>query len=238
MVTAPISSPALFPRLPRQLEVSLKGQYMDQQTGGSTFPANRAYALTEFDTHLPRFAAELYQIYRYARITAVGITMDIVNTSSTQPLYAALAVVPYAEATGSWAPFHYTEMPGSVTTSVGLSSGASQRRIRKLAITDRELGAMTTSGNEFAQTYSQALAAATRIDAPAIVGSVQSETGASWTGVIRYEVVYHIQFYELINTDIEAARAQEESVMEITEKVQPEPRPKLSKLSPPYQPRK
>jgi len=154
--------------------------------------------MTEFDTILPRYAAELYQIYRHARIMAIDVHMEVVNTSSTEPLIVALGVLPLANVAAITDPKQIISVPGSVYRQVGLSTGMSRTTISKRYVTEKVLGELTIGSQTYLQTYSEALSSAVWTELPAIyAGVIGARTGATWTGIIDYRVTYHLRFSEL-----------------------------------------
>jgi len=186
-----------FPALPHEFEVALSYYYHDERTGGQTTQANRRHPLLEFDTQLPRYAAELYQIYRHARIMAIDLKMEVVNTSSTEPLIMAAGVLPLANVAAITNPQTIISVPGSVYKQVGLSTGMSRATITKRFVSEKWLGELSIGSNTYLQTYSEALSAAIWTELPCIyAGVIAARTGATWTGIIDYRLVYHLRFSE------------------------------------------
>jgi len=187
-----------FPAIPREIEFALHAYYHDERTGGQTTQAERVTPLCEFNTILPRFGAELYQIYRHARIMAIDIRMEIVNTSSTEPLIAAIGCLPLVNCNALTSPQTIASVPGTKFRQVGLSTGMSRTTISHRFVTERMLGELTIGSNTYLQTYSEALSAAVWTELPAIyAGVIAARNGASWTGIIDYQYTYHIRFSEL-----------------------------------------
>jgi len=187
-----------FPSLPKEFEIALKYYYHDERTGGQTTQASRRNPLCEFDTQLPRYAAEFYQIYRHARIMAIDVRMNVVNTSSSEPLVAAIAALPLAVVNGITTPMTVASVPGHVFKQIGLSTGMSRAVLSRRFTTERELGELTMGSNTYLQTYSEALSSAIWTELPCIYsGVIAARTGATWTGIIDYELTYHLRFSEL-----------------------------------------
>jgi len=186
-----------FPILPREFECALDYYYHDERTGGQTTQAARLAPLCEFNTQLPRFASELYQIYRHARIMAIDVHMEIVNTSSTEPLIAAVGCLPLVNCNAITNPQTIVSVPGSVLKQVGLSTGLSKVTINKRFVTDRMLGELTIGSNTYLQTYSEALSSAIWTELPCIyMGVIAAKNGATWTGIIDYKLRFHIRWSE------------------------------------------
>jgi len=186
-----------FPNLPHEFECALDYYYHDERTGGQTTQASRIAPLTEFNTQLPRYAAELYQIYRHCRIMSIEVHMEIVNTSSTEPLVAAVGVLPLANANAITNPQTIASVPGSVFKQIGLATGMSRTTIHKRYITCKELGELTLGSQTYLQTYSEALSAAIWTELPTIyMGVIAAKNGATWTGIVDYRLKFHLRFSE------------------------------------------
>jgi len=139
---------------------------------------------------------ELFQIYRLARIKAISISMEIINTSNT-PLTATLCCLPLTIAQGVTDPRNISSIPGSITKQVGIATGMSRSRIVRTFVGEKELGQSALSGKEYSQSFSEALLPAVESDFPAIYsGVISTVTSASWTGVVNYVYTWHIEFTE------------------------------------------
>jgi len=183
--------------LPHEFQISLKRTATDERTGGQTTQAATKWPLLEFNGVLPLFAAELYQIYRFCRITAIHLQMEVVNTSSTQPLTCVMCVLPLVRVNAITDPRGMSDIPNALTKQVGLSTGFSRVVLNKTFVAQKELGQSIHSGSEFTQTYSEALSAASQDDFPSIyAGVIASSTGGNWTGIIKYVATYHLEFSE------------------------------------------
>jgi len=169
----------------------------DERTGGQTTQAARVAPLCEFNTQLPRYASELYQIYRHARIMAIDVHMEVVNTSSTEPLIAAVGCLPLVNCNAITNPQTIVSVPGSVIKQVGLATGMSKVTINKRFVTEAMLGELTIGSNTYLQTYSEALSAAIWTELPCIyMGVIAAKNGATWTGIIDYKLRFHIRWSE------------------------------------------
>jgi len=147
------------------------------------------------------YAPQLYQIYRFAKITAIHIHMEVVNTSATAPLTVVMCCLPLVRANAITDPRGMSDVPNAITKQVGLSTGMSRVVLNKTYVAQRELGQSILSGSEFYQTYSEALAAATQDNFPSIYcGVIASQSGANWTGIMKYVVTYHVEFSEYDDT--------------------------------------
>jgi len=184
-----------FPLLPREIEFALTGFYHDQREALTT-QSSRITPLCEFNTQLPRFGAEFYQIYRHARIMAIDIQMEVVNLS-TEPLLAALGCLPLVNANAITNPQTIISVPGTVYKQVGSSTGASRIIMKKRFVTEKMLGELTIGSQTYLQTYSEALSSAIWTELPAIyAGVIAAKNGATWSGIVDYRYTYHIRWSE------------------------------------------
>lgn len=187
-----------FPLLPTEYECALNYYYHDERTGGQTTQASRIHPLCEFNTQLPRYAAELYQIYRHARIMAIKVQMEIVNTSSSEPLLAAIGVLPLVNASAITNPQTIVSVPKTIYKQIGVAQGLSKVTLTKKFVTEIQLGELTLGSNTYLQTYSEAISAAIWTELPAIyAGVIAAKNGATWTGIIDYKLTFHIRWSEL-----------------------------------------
>lgn len=129
---------------------------------------------------------------------AIDVRMEIVNTSSTEPLIAALGVLPLAVVNGITNPQTMASVPGSTFKQIGLATGMSRVTINKRFNTEKELGELTLGSNTYLQTYSEALSAAIWTELPCVyAGVIAARNGATWTGIMDYRLTYHLRFSEL-----------------------------------------
>lgn len=191
--------PSRFPILPHEFQCALVYKKHDERTGGQTTPANWVQAMCEYDTHLPRFAPELYQIYRQSRIMAIDVRMSVVNTTATEPLLCAIGVLPFVDASVSTlSPQVFADWPRATVFQVGVLNGLSMKSVTRRYVTEKEFGEMTLSGSDYLQTYSEAITGGVKGELPAIyAGVIASRVGATYTAIIQYEFTFHIRFSEL-----------------------------------------
>jgi len=128
---------------------------------------------------------------------AIDVHMEIVNTSSTEPLIAAVGCLPLANVNAITNPQTIVSVPGAVLKQIGLSTGLSKTTIVKRFVSEKELGELSIGSNTYLQTYSEALSAAIWTELPAIYcGVIAAKNGATWTGIIDYKLVFHLRFSE------------------------------------------
>jgi hypothetical protein len=128
---------------------------------------------------------------------AIDVHMEIVNTSSSEPLLAAIGCLPLVNCNAITNPQTIISVPGTVYKQVGLSTGMSRATLTKRFITEKCLGELTIGSNTYLQTYSEALSSAVWTELPAVyAGVIAARGGATWTGIIDYRLVYHLRFSE------------------------------------------
>jgi len=128
---------------------------------------------------------------------SIEVHMEVVNTSSTEPLIAGVGVLPLVNANALTSPQTIASVPGSVFRQIGLSTGMSRTTIHKRYITCKELGELTLGSQTYLQTYSEALSSAIWTELPTIyMGVIAAKNGATWTGIIDYKLKFHLRFSE------------------------------------------
>ena len=181
--------------LPEEFQTCLVYSKHEDKTAGQTTPWNMVQPLCEFNTNLPRFAPELFQIYRKARIMRIDVVASITNTSTTEPLITTCACLPFVDASVSTlSPITLADWPKATIIQTGVANGISVKVLRKSYSVASELGEQNV-GRTFFQDYSEAITSGVLGDLPAIyVGTVASKPGATWTALFQYEFRMHIRF--------------------------------------------
>ena len=187
---------AIYPKLPQEMEFSSAYSTYDIRAANTT-PSVQIFGLIDFYNQLPAFAASFYQIYKYARINAVTVHVELVSTGS-EPLIIAADVLPYSQANSSLVDPHYiAARPRAISRIVGGSSGASRVVLRKTWKTAETLGQLNYSDSAW-QSYTEALSVLPDADHPFVCVAVDSVlSSATWAGEAVYRVTYHMQFFEL-----------------------------------------
>jgi len=148
------------------------------------------------------FLPELYEIYRYARITAVHIQMEVTNTGSV-PLAIATATLPFASISLTGSPLALMERPRSVFKSCAGSGGVSKAVIRKLFHSFDELGNPTYDHKYWVDVTQAASATPQDTNEPAIACAVGAlDETSTWAAIVTYRITYHIQWFELNYADV------------------------------------
>ena len=186
---------ALVPQLPREMEFSSKYSTYDIRLANTT-PSTFVFGLIDFYNQLPAYAASFYQIYKYARINAIHVQVELVSTG-TEPLLIAMDVLPYSQATSTFVDPHFiASRPRAVSKMVGTSTGMSRIMLNKTYKTAESLGQLNYSDSAW-QSYSEALSVLPDPDHPFVCISVDSVlASATWSADAVYHVTYHMQFFE------------------------------------------
>lgn len=177
--------------MPKELSVALRSYDSTSASGSATFAAS--YGLVEFLNIRPLFAAQLFTIYRYCKITAVDIDFTIVNAGAV-PLQVAVGYVPQTLA-GAMTQERLTEKAGSIRRLISATGGMDRVTIRRTFNVEEVLGEPVLSKYWFDATQS---VSATPIDTNEPVISI---CGAPYAGNITASlstvVTFHCQFFDL-----------------------------------------
>jgi len=182
--------------IPSEFSISLVNTDYDSFANTGSY-ALRRFGIVEFLAYRPLYCLELYQIYKYARITAVQIELKVVNASSTTPLVLALGQCPYADSAGL-TPDRAWETPGTRKQLVSVQGGMDRATIRKTFVGQNAYG-QPYLDQKYWVDVSQS-ASTTPIDAnEPIAYFMLSDYGGSGGVSARVEskITYHIQFFDL-----------------------------------------
>jgi len=185
----------LAPKLPNEFSAALRfNTATSVTTGGSVLSKN---GLCEFLNNVPGFALQMFQLYKYCRVTAVDAHFEVQNMSTnTDVVNVVLATIPSSDtSTVTWAIASNT--PGAINKTVGPSSGTSRAVFRKRYNPMAILGQNIKSLN-YAMTVSQATAT-TPLDPqePQLCLVMLSTLSVTWQLSLLIDIVYHCQFFDL-----------------------------------------
>jgi hypothetical protein len=180
--------------MPKEFSVALPFTESDS-SGGTPAARVRTYGLFEVLGNRPLYMAELFSIYRYCRITAVHVQMEVVNTSSTVPLRMVAATVPWNDSTTIDT---LSQRPGAIVKIVGLSTGSSKAVIRKTWHTQVEQGNPVYDKTYWFDSTQSASTTPQDTQEMSIRCAIQAVDGASSFNVESvFRVIYHVQFFDL-----------------------------------------
>jgi hypothetical protein len=186
---------ATYPKLPREMEFSSKYSTYDIRAANTT-PSTRLFGLIDFYNQLPAYAASFYQIYKYARINAITLEVEVVCTG-TEPVIIAADILPYTQANSSLVDPHFiASRPRAISKITGSATGMSRVSLRKTWKTAECTGQLNYSDVAW-QSYSEALSVIPDPDHPFLCVSVDSVlSSGTWAAEVVYHVTYHMQFFE------------------------------------------
>jgi hypothetical protein len=193
---APEIGPIRANPLPTELSVSLTNTDYDQFATPTSFSV-RKFGMLEFLSYRPLYCLELYQIYKYARITAVDFELRVNNTSTTTPLMAAIGFVSNADVSGM-TPDRFWERNSTVRKNISVQGGMDRAVLRKTFV-PQECYGQPYLDQKFWVDVSQS-ASTTPIDAnePVILYALSGLDGGNMgTSYVDWRIRYHIQFFDL-----------------------------------------
>ncbi len=142
-----------------------------------------------------------YFLYRYARISAVHVKMEIVNTG-TVPVTAAMCTLPWLDTpAGSGTPLgpvEAAEYPRAVTTQIGTNTGMSKGTIAKTFASFDQLGEPVYESRYWVDD-TQALVTTPLDTREPVIYCVVDATDPTleWSAQIVYTVTFHVQWFDL-----------------------------------------
>jgi hypothetical protein len=229
--TNPHYARALVPKLPRELEFSSMYSTYDIRLANTT-PAVRIFGLIDFYNQLPAYAASFYQIYKYARINAITLHVELVTTG-TEPMIIAADILPYTQANSTAVDPHFiASRPRAISRICGASAGMSRVTLNRTYKTAESLGQLNYSDSAW-QSYSEALSVIPDPDHPFLCISMDSVNAAGiWGADAAYRITYHMQFFELQDPSLTMTPEEyQEKRHEQMESMQPQQRVQSSKQS-------
>jgi len=194
----PYSGPSFTTLMPREFSVALRSRdiyQLDNQTMVNTIRR----PLMEFNGASPANMAEMYNLYKYCRVTATSIVYQVINTGSTS-ISIAMAPVPWSQTTNSMNTVNLSEMPGGRIQLVGGSGGFNKATLRFSSRADRLLGTPNYV-DKYWITLAQAGTSGTPVDneEPTLCFSVGS-SAATYSATLLVEQTWHCQFFDVAKT--------------------------------------
>lgn len=192
----PNIGPTRAKRIPSELSVALVNTDYDNHDISPSFVA-RKFGIVEFLAFRPLYCLELYQIYKYARITAVEIELRVCNKSGSDPLMMALGMCPNSDFSGL-TPDRAWETPGTKRRLLSTKGGMDKGVLKKTFVGQNAYG-QPYLDQKFWVDVTQS-ASTTPIDAnePIAYYMLSSGSGGAVPScLIEYKTTYHIQFFDL-----------------------------------------
>ncbi len=212
-----------FGRMPVQFQVALPYRQSAEPTLASGI--NRAYAIGLFDylNQLPLYAAQLYQMYRYSRIDRVDIKLEVnaIPGGTAYGYDVAIGKVPYSEYSSTMSPDIVAVTTGAVWGKGGLYGG--KPVILSKSFESQNIFGQVAYGEEVWQTYTQATSATpTNTNKPVICVAIGATPSTGTLNCsLSWQVIYHIEFFDLDSTPESAPGNALDSSFEAQEMVTP-----------------
>lgn len=186
--------------MPQEFQVALKHKETDIRVDYAS-ESYKVFGLFEFLGDRPMYSIVLYDLYRFARITAVHVKMEIVNTGTT-PLTATMCVLPWdvtpAGGGASLDPNAASEYPRSVTKTVGTSSGMSKATLSRTWHSFDQLGQPVYDKTYWVDYTQSGLTTPQDTREPVIYCVVDStDPTLNWSGQVSYTVTFNCQWFDL-----------------------------------------
>jgi len=183
---------------------------------------NTAFGLFDYLGNLPLYAATLYQMYRYSRIEAIDVEVQVngfINPAAPTTAYGfdvAMGKIPFNEVVAA-NPDIIANTTGAVHSKGGQYGGLPVT-VRKYFASQNVLG-NPIYGEDAWQTYAQAFnTTPTNTNKPVVCVSVAPSPNIGTYAVsITWTVIYHVEFFDL------------DSTPNITKQSQPEQKSSLKK---------
>jgi hypothetical protein len=183
--------------LPNELSVSLLSTSYYARAASATYTKYN-YGLMELLGAAPGYSAQLYQLYKYARVTAVSIHIEIQNELNPS-LILAMGTVPYSDISALTIN-ELSQVPKAVNRTVGPLSGLSRCVVNHTYDPFNVYGQRVNT-NSFFMSYSQSIASIPLDQlSPLItimVGPADGSSSVSWNATISAR--YHLQYFDLFS---------------------------------------
>jgi hypothetical protein len=192
----PAIGPTRANPIPSEFSVALCNTDYDYFATGTSYSIRR-FGMVEFLSYRPLYCLELYQIYKYARITAVDFELRVNNTSTTIPLMAAIGFASYADVAGI-TPDRFWERPTTIRKNISVQGGLDRVVLRKTFVPQDCYG-QPYLDQKFWVDVSQS-ASTTPLDAnePVVLYCLSGLDGGNMgTCYVDWRIRYHIQFFDL-----------------------------------------
>ena len=191
--------PARFPAFPRQLQFHSSWNSVTDVELNTGYSYTERVGLFDFINKQPMYSQTMYSIYRYCRISAVAVDLEVApeytGTGRQNSIEAVLAPIPNAQALASPA---MTDLRSVRDNRYVLcpSFGANKIRLRGTWNSFDQLGNPTYTRDTW-QTVTQAASTSIDIDHPVIYVRVSSVGMDTQPVSIKLTVTYHMQWFDL-----------------------------------------
>ena len=125
----------------------------------------------------------------------IDVEGQVTNTSTTEPIYTTMAVLPFVDASVSTlTPQTVSNFPRAKVFMTGALNGQGIRRFKGSFPVHQYLGEENV-GRTFFQDYSQAITSGVLGDLPAIyIGNMAAKIGNTWAGQFEIRFTMHLRY--------------------------------------------
>lgn len=189
---------AMYPRIPTELNVKLVYNLNITAATLAGVPARNYFGLFQYLNRKPLYSNELFAIYDRARVTAVNIRYELINTGTLVPIDVILVPVPYNEA-GTIGPSQAKERPRCLFKTAGLATGYSRVVVAMNYNSRREIGnSVDGDYQRWMDLSSSSSPAPTDIYEPVALLMASATDGTSAvTATITCRIEYNVQYFNL-----------------------------------------
>jgi hypothetical protein len=179
--------------MPLEFSVSLKTTFLNTGTALAA-PTQLLFPLVEFYGYNPQYMAQLYTLYRYAKITALSVRHTIINTG-TPPVEFAIGVLPATEITGA-SPRNLSETPGGRFRLIGPVSGTCRSTLTALYPVEKYLGNVDQTSEYWVNSTQAANTVVINVNEPCHAVAINGSS-SPFSYVLDSEITWHCQFFDL-----------------------------------------
>lgn len=182
--------------MPAEFSVALVNTDYDAFGPGASF-VSRKFGIVEFLAYRPLYCLELYQIYKYARITAIEVELRVCNQSLTGPIVAALGMCANSDH-ASLTPDRAWETPGTVRRFLSVQGGMDRGSLRKTFVGQDAYGQPYLDQKYWIDVSQSASTTPVDTNEPVAYFILSDSTGVSRLQcTVEWKITYHIQFFNL-----------------------------------------
>lgn len=186
--------PYLAPRMPKEFSVSLNVQ-SDVVVSAATGDAFQNYYLFEFQSKRPLYMKEFYAMYKFCRVTAAHVRLDICNTGLAA-LNCSLGVVPFQDIAALTVD-KLVEKDGTIRKLVSAQGGMDRIVLEKTFPAQQWLGNAILDRQWWVDETQSTSATVIDPTEPVAVFGYRAIQAAMYSMSYTYKVTYHLQWFDL-----------------------------------------
>jgi hypothetical protein len=181
------------PKFPKEFSVALRCE--EYSTVSTSTIQRMIVPLFEFLGRNPANLVQMYNMYEFAKITAITFHIDLA-TSTTTPFLIVGGVLPYS-ASSTVAP---SDLAGQADSKARLASVFQKTRISWTLPAEKYLGNVLQSSQFWINKAQSLSSTPVSVEEPTFVLVTQHPTGATMDYIYQTVITYHCQFFEpLVN---------------------------------------